>query len=51
MSEFKLEDDRDVHVVIHTLGNPEETMIVELAECQLHKCSQLASGGGHAEGV
>ena len=29
---FKLEDDSDVHVVVHPIGKPGETMIVELAE-------------------
>ena len=28
VKEFKLEDDRDIHVVIITPGNPTETMIV-----------------------
>ena len=32
VSEFKLEDDSDVYVVIHTVRNPEETMIVELPD-------------------
>jgi hypothetical protein len=30
--EFKLEDDSDIHVVINTPGNPEESMIVELVD-------------------
>ena len=29
---FKLEDDSDIHVVVHPIGKPGETMIVELAE-------------------
>lgn len=29
---FKLEDDSDIHVVVHPVGKPGETMIVELAE-------------------
>lgn len=36
VSEFKLEDDRDIHVVIRTPDNSRETMIVELVdpECE-----------------